>query len=258
MAPFADMANHEIPPNTKWGYNEKTNMFIVEAEKYLQRGDILYETYGEKSNYRYFVNYGFTVNNNKSEEAALAMNMQSFMVYKLLAKSILEHEDKTRSIRDLFEKELIKGIDSKLMELIITEYGTYVVGYTYNDVAKKLFREMRGGSEQPTTREQEIAIHEQIIRVIDLTLNGFVTTVEQDEALLREYDYNFNLRNTIVIRKEEKKVLNFWRSFCTSCIASLRSNENAPFKRLIKKMAKTEKSGSFIVYLRELETAFKT
>jgi hypothetical protein len=125
-------------------------------------------------------------------------------------------------------------------------------------VAKKLFREMRGGAELPTSREQEIAIHEQIVRVIDLTLDGFVTTIDQDEALLREYDYNFNLRNTIVIRKEEKKVLNFWRSFCTSSVAALRSNEKAPFKRLIKKMAKTEKSGSFVVYLRELETAFKS
>lgn len=80
MVPFADMANHKIPPNTKWFYDNDTNYFVVKSEDYISKGDNIFETYGIKSNYRYFVNYGFTIDNNPNEEICLMFDRAVYHV----------------------------------------------------------------------------------------------------------------------------------------------------------------------------------
>lgn len=252
LVPFADMANHETPPNTKWQYNDKNEMFVVEAEQFLGRGDVLYETYGYKCNYRYFVNYGFTVANNKHEEAALMCNY--------LLKGIVENfiadvfkKNKAATIRDIFETELYPAMNTQIMKLFLSEPSIYQVSYTYNDNAQKMFNELRGQKE--ITRESEFALHQIIYAVASQTLAGFATSREDDEVLLREYDYDFNTRNAIIMRISEKSVLEFWIALTSGLIALFempKLNKKA-FKQFNKKMSKWVGFKTFEPYIGQLE-----
>jgi hypothetical protein len=59
MVPFGDMMNHSLNPNTKWGFDNKTNRFYFRSNKDLVKGEILTDTYGLKPSYQYLIYYGF-------------------------------------------------------------------------------------------------------------------------------------------------------------------------------------------------------
>jgi hypothetical protein len=131
--------------------------------------------------------------------------------------------------------------------------SAYQIGYTYNDVAKKLFAELRGSAPAPISREDETKVHEQIVSIVDGTLSGFLTSIEEDETLLANNEYTFNLRNTIVQRKEEKKVLEYWKTLSKNFISALTDGSKRSFKKLNKKMNKWAGFASFAPYIAELE-----
>jgi histone-lysine N-methyltransferase SETD3 len=252
LAPFADMANHETPPNTKWEFNDKLQMFTVEAEQYLKSGDILYETYGYKCNYRYFVNYGFTVPTNKSEEVSIIFNYLYRDKIKDYINRILEYPDKNKTIRQFFEEELYEATGKDIIHFLLTEPMVYQIGYSYNETVIKMFKDFRNGKEM--NRETEILIHQIILRLSSEMLDSFITTRNDDECLLKEYDYNFNLRNTIIMRISEKSVLEFWINYSSSMvdILLLPKIETKSFKKLNKKMGKYLGFKTFSPYLAEL------
>jgi histone-lysine N-methyltransferase SETD3 len=252
LAPFADMANHETPPNTKWEFNDKLQMFTVESEQYLKSGDILYETYGFKCNYRYFVNYGFTVPNNQNEEVSIIFNYLYQEKIKNYIDKILEHPNKNKTVRQLFEEELFEATDKEILHFLLTETMVYQIGYTYNDTVKKMFIDFRRNTEM--TRETELLIHQIILRLSTDMLNKFITTYDDDQKLLTEYDYNFNLRNAIIMRISEKLVLEFWINLSSTLIdiLLLPKIENKSFKKLNKKMGKYNGFKTFSPYLAQL------
>ena len=65
MAPFADMLNHRRPCSTTWGYDDKREGFVVKATEDLERGQEIFDTYGQKSNADFFMYYGFLIPQNE-------------------------------------------------------------------------------------------------------------------------------------------------------------------------------------------------
>ena len=59
FVPYADMLNHRWPKQTSWFYDEKRNGFVIEACDDIKRGEQIYDSYGRKSNAKFFMNYGF-------------------------------------------------------------------------------------------------------------------------------------------------------------------------------------------------------
>jgi histone-lysine N-methyltransferase SETD3 len=252
LVPFADMANHETPPNTKWEFNDKLQLFTVETEQFISKGEPIYETYGYKCNYRYFVNYGFTVNNNKYEEATLIINPLYKFLFKQYITEILEYEDKSITIKDYINNYYDK-INETLLDFIISEKMAYQVGYIYNDIAKKLFTFLRNNEE--ITKYSEIKIHKILLDIIDNTLKDFITTKDEDETLLKKFEYNFNNRNSIIARKEEKKILIYWKTLCSAFLELLEktSMDSKSYKNLNKKMNKWSEFHTFTPYINELK-----
>jgi histone-lysine N-methyltransferase SETD3 len=253
MVPVADMANHAIPPNTGWKFDDSADSFVVDAETNLSKGAVIYETYGEKCNYRYFVNYGFTVDNNPYEEATIQTNAVYRHMLNAYAKEVISSYDQRVVIRELFDLHLFSSLDSRFVGFVMEDKSAYQIGYTYNDVAKKLFAELRGSAPAPISREDETKVHEQIVSIVDGTLSGFLTSIEEDETLLANNEYTFNLRNTIVQRKEEKKVLEYWKTLSKNFISALTDGSKRSFKKLNKKMNKWAGFASFAPYIAELE-----
>jgi len=255
LVPFADMANHEIPPNTKWSFDEISQQFIVESESYLKSGDVLYETYGCKCNYRYFVNYGFTINNNIYEEVALQFNSISRIFINNYINDIIDTKElQNTSIYDICEHRYKKDvIFNKLMNIIISEIEMFQIGYVYNEQVDKLMKFIRNN--EVMSKQSEIKIHSTIVHMTDTMMSKFATSINDDEKLLQKYDFGFNYRNSIIMRLGEKKVLRFWTEFSSACLELLQSNDAKKIKKFNKKINKLKVNAdfkTFNLYIKEL------
>jgi histone-lysine N-methyltransferase SETD3 len=64
MVPFADMLNHYRPRETKWQFEDMTQSFTVVSLQDIAAGAQVYDSYGQKCNHRFLLNYGFSVESN--------------------------------------------------------------------------------------------------------------------------------------------------------------------------------------------------
>ena len=58
MVPHADMLNHYRPRETKWTYDNARGAFTITSIKVIRAGAQVYDSYGQKCNHRFLLNYG--------------------------------------------------------------------------------------------------------------------------------------------------------------------------------------------------------
>ena len=64
LVPNGDFLNHDNDPDVTWGFNSKSRSFKMTSNRYLKKGKAITDTYGNKSNLKYLLFYGFTLENN--------------------------------------------------------------------------------------------------------------------------------------------------------------------------------------------------
>ena len=64
LVPYADMLNHYRPRETKWQFDDDLQSFTVISLNMLPSAAQVYDSYGQKCNHRFLLNYGFSVENN--------------------------------------------------------------------------------------------------------------------------------------------------------------------------------------------------
>eukprot|EP00954_Amorphochlora_amoebiformis_P029444 1393171-Amorphochlora_amoeboformis.AAC.1 len=64
LVPYADMLNHITDKQTDWQYDDKRKGYTMITNRGVARGEQIFDSYGRKCNGRYFVNYGFTIDQN--------------------------------------------------------------------------------------------------------------------------------------------------------------------------------------------------
>jgi histone-lysine N-methyltransferase SETD3 len=64
LIPYADMLNHRKPSLSVWTYNNNDDALVVTSLNTISINQQIYDSYGQKCNSRYLLNYGFTVLNN--------------------------------------------------------------------------------------------------------------------------------------------------------------------------------------------------
>jgi hypothetical protein len=65
LVPIADMMNHSLDPHVEWSFDDKLQGFKMLAIKPIGLNTVLTDSYGEKCNSRWFINYGFYLKNNE-------------------------------------------------------------------------------------------------------------------------------------------------------------------------------------------------
>jgi len=65
LVPHADMLNHYRPRETKWTFDEERNAFTITSLQHIPAGAQVYDSYGQKCNHRFLLNYGFAVEDNR-------------------------------------------------------------------------------------------------------------------------------------------------------------------------------------------------
>jgi len=68
LVPYADMLNHLRPRETKWTYDNQRTAFTITALQGLAQGAQIYDSYGQKCNHRFLLNYGFAVEDNREPD----------------------------------------------------------------------------------------------------------------------------------------------------------------------------------------------
>jgi len=221
MVPFADMANHRIPPNTHWYYDKKKDSFIVHATKYLTNGENIFESYGQKCNYRYFVNYGFTIDKNPFEEVVIITNP---MISSIISTKIYIN-------------------NNNILRVINNCSETFQIGYDTKSEAMKNFIECtkykcdeiyKKENKNKTATFEEVYTF--IVLLLNKSLNEFKTSTEEDENILKNQDLSFDIRNCIVQRLSEKRLLKYLIKYFSDLVKLEQIKDEKDKKKFMKKM----------------------
>lgn len=68
LVPYADMLNHYRPRETKWQFDDSRQGFTVVSLCNIHSSAQVYDSYGQKCNHRFLLNYGFSIENNKEDD----------------------------------------------------------------------------------------------------------------------------------------------------------------------------------------------
>ncbi|EWM25607.1 set domain containing protein [Nannochloropsis gaditana] len=68
LVPYADMLNHQRPRETKWTFDNARQAFTITTLQPIAPGAQVYDSYGQKCNHRFLLNYGFAVENNREAD----------------------------------------------------------------------------------------------------------------------------------------------------------------------------------------------
>jgi len=71
LVPMADMLNHHPTRQTTWGYSDKKHGFVMTTTRKVGTDEQIFDSYGRKWQGRYFVNYGFTIDENYEDNDAV-------------------------------------------------------------------------------------------------------------------------------------------------------------------------------------------
>ena len=83
LVPHADMLNHYRPRETKWTFDEERQAFTITSLQHIAAGSEVLDSYGQKCNHRFLLNYGFAVEDNREidgfcpNEVPLALTVSS-------------------------------------------------------------------------------------------------------------------------------------------------------------------------------------
>jgi len=88
------MINHYRPKETCWDYNDSLGGFVLESFSEIEHGVEVFDSYGQKSNKRFLLNYGFVEENNDDNEVTFYIPLPEF-IDKSLHRTLLNlnHKD---------------------------------------------------------------------------------------------------------------------------------------------------------------------
>ena len=174
----------------------------------------MYDSYGKKCNSRFFLNYGFIVENNDANEVPLTIEIdENDPLYDAKMKIVGYNESKKiRVSEDLTEKNMFHFFSF----LRFAEFaGDPMKLYTYQfqqSAAKKSDEDddetaYQGTNIPPISIENEKRVLTRLQFLALDQLKKYPTTYEEDLKLLEtKKDFTFNNRNAVLMRSGEKKV----------------------------------------------------
>jgi hypothetical protein len=213
MVPLSDMFDHAIKNNADWAVS--ATGYFIRAEHPIEAGARLFEGYG-RCNAQLLNEYGFCIEDNPLNVAEIRLQPLS-----------PDHP--------FFERanKLGKGQWSR---------RTFKVAANCNDaVTQELFSFLRlacheepphlppptGDADNPDkvppiSRQNEVAALVGLAQACEGRLKQFPTSIEDDEALLKDGSLQRNLRNVVMVRRDEKIILRYFHEFAQTALAVLR------------------------------------
>jgi len=231
LVAMADMLNHKRPNETSWHFDNGLNAFTITTTKRLLKGGQVFDSYGRKCNSRYFVNYGFSLDSNEDNQVAMFFTLpppietadeKELMAYQLKCKFIGTHR---RRFQIPFEHK--ERVTRKCVSFLRVAFA---------DMEELLPLAKLSSLEKidPISIKNEYLVMKEIGRQAQITLEGFDTTLEEDNKLLAEGKLTMNVRNCVLMRRGEKEVCHAY----IDLVATLDEVKDFDHRRLRKHLAR--------------------
>jgi len=213
MVPLADMLNHYRPRETKWTFDNTLQAFTITTLQNITAGAQVYDSYGQKCNHRFLLNYGFSIENNVEADGFCPNEVP--LEFKLL-ESDLAIEKKTT----FWQAD--GGTLAKRIRVCATDNENTRVAFSYLRVmvaTPEEFEIMEGNSRFvyrtakdirfPFGLQNERAALAQLEKICLELLSKYPTSYDDDKKLLESGTLRpfSNQRHAIIQILGEKKVL---------------------------------------------------
>lgn len=223
FVPMADMLNHKRPKQTSWTYSDEKSGFVIEALKDIPRNEQVYDSYGKKCNSRFFLNYGFIVENNDGNEVPIKVYYPESDDKKDMKKEMINDFSDFKKFRvtDNFNENIMHEFMSWLRFVEYDENITLLIDYQARAATQSTYQDSdsEDGHDDPnkgfkakdlpplSLRNEKKVLLRMKLEATKLQMN-YPTTYEEDlEILETNQDLTFNTRNALLMRSGEKKIL---------------------------------------------------
>jgi histone-lysine N-methyltransferase SETD3 len=203
LVPMADMLNHARPPDTAWAYDERAGAYVMTATAALPEGAEVHDSYGAKCNSRFLLNYGFTLEDNDADnEAVLEIGVPEDAPWAEAKERLLglvaPGARRSFKVGPRGDHEVTRAMLSFLRVACASDREMALIGGTPGLHARQV---------APLSAANEARVHEALGAACEARLARFETTAAEDDLLLRDGAPSRNVRNCIVMRRGEKRVL---------------------------------------------------
>lgn len=221
LVPYIDLFNHNPNANTyikavsesennlAFGLDEKERSILVLADRYYDKYDQIYISYGAKSNGQLLLLYGFSTERNAKDFVEIPVGQLLYSVWMGKAKRARLKELGLESnayplFRDRFTQEMLTFMRLATMEpqdLGLDEDAEF------DEVVKRLSKiDLSSASEELSERKALICLR----GIVSSAMEGYPTTLAEDEELLRDRSMfellPRNQRNALRVRYGEKSI----------------------------------------------------
>jgi len=231
LVPHADMLNHHRPRETKWTFDSERDAFTITTLQTISGGAEVFDSYGQKCNHRFLLNYGFAIENNREidgfcpNEVPLELSLSpSDPLHEL--KSAFWSRDGSPDLKRVrvcvSNNENTKSMLSMLRVIVANDEEMNSVSCS----GLYMFRTAKD-IRFPLSLRNERAALEHLLRIVRRTLSEYSTSLEEDIKALESDRFVLfsNIRNAIIQVKGEKEVLHHFENFAVTAINVMDLND---------------------------------
>ena len=235
------MLNHRLPRQTTWEYKDSKGGFVIESNENIARGEQIYDSYGEKCNSRFFLNYGFIVLNNQSNEVALKVWFDPTDHLFSVKRQILNSLQDFKSFR-VSEDTGCKKMIHFISYVRFVEYEGPPMDL-YQIFAKATSNKNKDDDDDssynlsipPISFENELKVINKLKKLCSDQIARYSTKYDEDLVILEKTDLTENQRNAVLMRSGEKKILHGLEGLANVCIEYSQMGYKVSFNRKQKK-----------------------
>jgi histone-lysine N-methyltransferase SETD3 len=216
LVPMADLLNHRRPRETKWTFDDAAGAFTVTSLRALQGGCQVHDSYGRKCNSRFFVNYGFALEENADNEARFVFGIAPSDPFFDLRLRLLggssggSNQNGGNSNHALSQREfsLVGTYSSK--DAHVREAFSFL-RFAFARAAEvsvlAAAKDFRIADVAPISVVNELRVLEQVRACAAQSLDEFDASVEQDDFILaHDAALTRAQRSCVIMRRGEKLV----------------------------------------------------
>ncbi|KRX00204.1 Rubisco LSMT, substrate-binding domain [Pseudocohnilembus persalinus] len=196
--------------------NDQDTYFIITSQDKIKKGEQIFNCYGRRTNKFLLMWYGFCFQNNKYDSFTFRMNMSvkydkldDNFIERVLFRGSTNNEEmqmgtynlngENISIKDLTKEFRLKK-DNINIDVIIYLRALLVKIYEGQE-KKDIFVTL------PVSLDFEIFVLKFYKKIINYFQSQYSTSIEKDEELLKDHLLSYKKRFAIVLRVEQKKIL---------------------------------------------------
>ena len=248
LVPYADMLNHYRPRETKWQFDDSLQGFTIIALQSLGNGVQVYDSYGQKCNHRFLLNYGFSVENNVEPDGFCPNEVPILLEFNR-NDQLYEQKYFLGKTDGIFPNKRIRvcvGDNENSRSLFAMLRLIEADQREWAQMMSDASNNMRFPSMRSTTFAlnivNEIRVMKHLRNLIEQYLSEYPTTYEEDCAALASNTVEpfSNERHVIIQVKGEKEVLLFYKDFAETALKLLEMKDQVTYSEALEEVRETK------------------